>query len=65
MSYIDRVDQVIRNPSEKAFIELICETISPDEAIIKAKEKVICGLAQFYADTKQPEKIKMIASKYF
>ena len=63
MSYVDRVDNVLRNPSEKRFIELICETVTPEDNIIKAKEKAICGLAQFYADTRQPEKIKSIATK--
>jgi hypothetical protein len=54
MSYSDRVDNAIRNPTENAFIQLICETVTPDEATIKAKERSISALAQFYADTKQP-----------
>ncbi len=54
MSYVDRVENCIRNPSEKAFIDLICESVAADDSVLKAKEKAICGLAQFYVDTKQP-----------
>lgn len=37
MSYVNRVESVLKNPSEKALVDLICETVTSDDTVVKAK----------------------------
>lgn len=64
MLYDRRVAQVLEKPSEQELIQLIKEPIEIQDVLIKAKESAINGLAQFYVDSRTPEKIKSIAIKY-